>query len=347
MTDTYTALRWKLEDDRKLLRAKANEIAKKAADERRDLTLEEDVAIATAVADLDSLQTSIRNLVDDDPLPTVKMRSEPATYREGGPNSWFMDMIAARAVTPMPGNDPHGARERLLRNNAETEKHARTRSEMLANITQKRGVTYIASDGQRIHARDLSNTLGYGGEFLPPTWLMEKWVTIARSAAPLLGLAEKLPLPPGCFGVVIPRFRTFATANDNDTRIENVPEQQDPTATTDLLSSVVETVTQYTTISLQAFDRASGPGVMDSILVTEAAEAYVVQAETRLFTGTGPNDGEILGLYNSGFLTTYTDSSPSPQALVVAIGKALEASAGPSRRVTSMWAKSTGHLPRR
>jgi hypothetical protein len=188
------------------------------------------------------------------------------------------------------------------------------------------GVQYLGSDGMPISSRDLSNAAGYGSEFLPPLWLLEKWVSVSRSSAPLLGLADTLPLPPGCFEVNLPRWRAFAPAHSQ--WLENTPEPNNLSAfepvdrgypedsQTDHLTSEVVLISQYTVVSEQALDRGTGPGVMDAILVQEAAEAYAAEAERQLIYGLG-TDGELQGVYGpSTFALTYTDSSPTPAEFI-------------------------------
>jgi HK97 family phage major capsid protein len=317
----YNALKTKLKTERKQLRQAADALVAKAESASRAMTHAEQTAFDAAMREHDDLSATLRN-IPADKKPDAVARKD--TYREDGRYSWFLDRIAAVSQTPLPGNSPIGAAQRLRAHGAETERRARARSEIRSRKAAAHGVMFRGRDGEAISSRDISTASGGAGEFTPPVYLVEHWASIARAAAPLVALADSLPLPDGCMEVVVPEFNAFTGTTNEYQDLENIP-QTPANPTSAALTSDVGTITSFLTVSQQVLDRASGPGVLDKILIQEAAEGFAAYWEQALFVGDGIGSGGVYpGIYDTAGIwqQVYNDASPTPTALVLAIGKA-------------------------
>jgi hypothetical protein len=117
----------------------------------------------------------------------VRVGQEELTYRRGGENSYFRDLV--RAYEP-GGNRDYRAGERIQRHAKEME------VELRANM---------------------SRTDGTGGEFVPPLWLMNQYIPLARAGRVTADLCRMLPLPTGTDSINLPKVSTgTATAEQAD-----------------------------------------------------------------------------------------------------------------------------------
>jgi len=117
----------------------------------------------------------------------VRIKSEPLTYRQGGQYSWFKDV--ARASDPGQ-RDPQAA-ERLQRHRKE-----------LDVIMESAGAEQRAN---------MNTTDGTGGEFVPPLWLVNQYVPLARAGRVTAELCRMVPLPPGTDSINMPTVATGST----------------------------------------------------------------------------------------------------------------------------------------
>ena len=92
--------------------------------------------------------------------------NEPTVYRKGGPHSYVRDLIRVHQQLDMNGE----SRSRLMRH---------------------------AEEIGETEYRDLSRVDGSGGYAVPPAWLMEQYVELARPGRPFANLVQRQPLPGG------------------------------------------------------------------------------------------------------------------------------------------------------
>jgi HK97 family phage major capsid protein len=189
--------------------------------------------------------------------PKVHVRGEPLTYERTAPHSFFVDLGLARM-----GDD--GALGRLERHQQEMVVETRANP---------------------------STTLGLGGEFAPPLWLIERFKTAARTGRPLGDLLNPLPLPPGVQSINIPKISTGFATNTQAGQGEAVQEQD---ATSAALTSQVVTIAGEADVSQQLYDLTPSP-TFDVVAYTDLIRDYDKQLENQLITGTGAN-GTVLGL---------------------------------------------------
>lgn len=213
---------------------------------------------------------------------------EPLTYRspkEGGQHSFFHDLRSAN----LGDNE---ARDRLNR-------HA---SEM------------------RVEKRDLTSTAGAGGEFIPPMWLMDRWIPLLRSSRAIADSLTRLDLPAGAMSISLPKLSggtaTAIQASENAAI-------QETDATTTSVTANVRTIAGMQDLSTQLFEIPQ-PG-LDEILFRDLARDYATKLDVQVISGSGAS-GQLLGLRTvSGInAVTYTDASPTAGELYAKLADAIQ-----------------------
>ncbi|HVB27589.1 MAG TPA: phage major capsid protein [Mycobacteriales bacterium] len=262
-----------------------------------ELDLSEEVEVEER---LERLETQVKR---EQLAPVISRVAEPDMYSEHSPHSFVRDLVDSRGVAFFPGSDPGGSLERLLRHQRAVDAHPRSTGGL-----DRAGVT--------IERRADSITAGHGGEFVPPSWLLELFASVARGAAPLRGLARRLPLPDDTAKVSIPRWTVAAGVAVQS--VENT-NPQIAQATTDSISADVVTIAGLLPLSLQLYER--GPN-FDELVLHDMSESYAAVLETQLVNGTGAT-GQHLGILNVPTIVSqsYTSATPTPAGVVDAVAK--------------------------
>jgi HK97 family phage major capsid protein len=112
------------------------------------------------------------------PVGSATIISEARTYDRDKRNSWAKDLVAAEGRYNFPGADE--ARARLQRHWQEVDKESRS----------------------------MSTTLTAGGEFSPPTYLLEDYANYARAVSVASNLLTNEVLPDGVSSIKIPQITT-------------------------------------------------------------------------------------------------------------------------------------------
>jgi len=204
---------------------------------------------------------------------------EPLTYEEHAPRSYFRDYVNAQLR-----KDPE-AMERQARHAVEM-RHARTP-----------GVASETRDGAPIEYRTNPNTtLGLGGEFAPPLWLVDKYAIASSAGRPFADALQPMLLPPGVSSVHTPRVITGDAAG-GQVDLEATYGQD---FTTGDASSTVVTFAGEAIVSQQLLDLSPVTGGVDVAIYTDIMRAYNKALETSLLVGspTGTQQpGQLLGIY--------------------------------------------------
>lgn len=228
-----------------------------------------------------------RKLVDTPASPKVSVGKEPLTYQQNGPNSIFADMY----------------RSSYAHDSAASERLARHQREMQV---EKAGAQY-----------DLNSTDATGGYLVPPLWLQEEFVTLARAGRVVVDAIGTRALPEKTDSINLPRMSTgtaVATQADGGT-------VQETDAAFDTISGDVKTIAGLQDVSQQLVDR-SIPGV-DSVIFADLAKAYAVSLDTKVITNSTSNNLGLLDV--SGInAVTYTDASPTVAELYPKLADAIQ-----------------------
>ncbi|MBE8471063.1 phage major capsid protein [Streptomyces justiciae] len=208
------------------------------------------------------------------PQPTgLQVTSNETTYRKGDVHgaSWVKDMTAFALRQDVDAAD------RLRRNTREV----------------------------ALETRALSTTDGAGGEFVPPLWLVNEAVALARSARVVADQVRKLPLPPGTDVVNLPRVATGTATAEQTTQNTAV---QNTDATTDSIAANVATVAGQQVISQQLIDQS--PVNMDDVLLADLAADLAVKVDTFVINNNAAGKRGLLNVTGINAIT-YTDASPT------------------------------------
>ncbi|MEV4001002.1 phage major capsid protein [Actinomadura sp. NPDC049753] len=204
------------------------------------------------------------------PEQRVKVTSEPETYRRGGPNSYFRDLTRAHL---------HGSREsveRLARNDRE--------------VMEKRALT---------------TTDGAGGEFVPPAWMVDEYVRLARAGRTSANLLRSAPLPPGTDSINLPRLATGTAVAEQATQNTSV---QNTDATTASVTANVATIAGQQVVAVQLIEQS--PINVDEILLADLAADYAVKLDVFALNNNAAGKRGLLNVTGVNAVT-YTDATPT------------------------------------
>ncbi len=269
-----------LQEKRAELRASIDNILATAQkEERTKLTADERSAFDTGeteIRDIDARCAELDEQIRTDeaaaematryaqPQADAEQRRSPAdltvneqpVYRSGpGGQSYFRDLYLAKRQ-----GDTH-ALDRLRRNDK--------------MVAEKRGLT---------------TTAGAGGELVPPLWLEDQFVALARPGRVTADRAVPGNVPPGTDSINIPKMLTGTAVAVQAT--QNTAIQQTD-ATTGSIASPVITVAGGQTISMQLVEQS--PLNVDDLILGDLAADYAQKLDVQVLSGSG-SSGQATGL---------------------------------------------------
>lgn len=274
-------------------------IVSAAETEERDLTEVEfeearakTAAVKAAQTDVDTLDAEIADLRAEearsgknDPAvqavvkATVTSVKEPLTYQRHSGVSYFQDFANVQL-----GRADDAAKDRLNRHAQDVVASKELREAF------KVGAEY----------RNLDRNDGSGGYFVPPLWVMNEWIPLARAGRPYADLMNNKPLPPGTDSINLPKVNSGAAVGiqtaDNATVTET-----DLTDTS--VSAAVKTIAGMQGISLQALEQS--PLSFDDIILADLAADYATKLDMQVISGSGSGN-QVRGVRNTSGITTIT-----------------------------------------
>ena len=240
---------------------------------------------APAPTDQRSLFPEFRAYNFDKPeLLKVRVGREPLTYEQFNGQSFFADLYDSRTGDLR-------AIERLARHGHE----------------------------MFVEKRAINETAGTGGEFVPPVWLMDKWVKTARAGRPYANIVNRLPLIEKTNSINMPSYTgpSTATAAQSD---GGAVQSTDPTTTS--VSVPVKTIAGQVDLARQLLDR-SVPG-MDVVIFDDLIRDYMTKLDVQCLNGSGSGANATGALNTSSIISvTYTSGSPTQTGLFPAFGQAI------------------------
>lgn len=221
--------------------------------------------------------------------PVVRERP---VYGPDSRHSFFWDLC----LSSVRGD--HAASERLAKHEAHD-----------APERARRAAGAVAAFETHAAANDLetrvnpNTTLGTGGEFSPPLWLMDRFASGARAGRPFGDLLQPIPLPPGVHSINTPRMTTGSLAGPQ-TQDGEVLTSQDLVTTQ--ISAPVVTIGGMLDVSQQLEDQA--PAGFDTYAYVDLHRAYNRALEGQLLFGTGVGS-QMLGVANVTGINTVDGTS--------------------------------------
>jgi HK97 family phage major capsid protein len=219
---------------------------------------------------------------------SVKVTSEPEVYRNDvGGRSYFRDLHLAR------NKGERDAVERLTRNDR------------------------MRADAEK---RAISTVNGAGGEFVPPLWLEQEFVKLARPARITANLTPTFALPAGTDAINIPKVATgtaVAQQASQNTAVQNTD------ITTTSISSPVVTIAGGQTVSLQLLEQS--PLNIDQVILSDLAGDYAQKLNAQVLAAAG-GAGNLTGITKLAGINSvsYVSGSPTVALLYTKIAGAIQ-----------------------
>ena len=235
---------------------------------------------------VEAREASIPSETADVTEARVSVKSEPMTYRQGGQHSYFKDLALSQA----PGIWDGEARARLARHSDETALELRT---------------------------NMSRTDGQGGEFVPPLWLTQQYVALARAGRVTADLSSKFELPAGTDSINLPKISGGSTVTG--TTDGSAASNTDMTTAT--VTAPVNTYAGQQVFALALLEQS--PINFDQVVFSDliAAHAQAIGAAVIGGSGTGVHEGILT---NTAVTTvTYTATTPTGTGVYTAIAQAV------------------------
>ncbi|MFJ9387713.1 phage major capsid protein [Nocardioides sp. NPDC101246] len=221
----------------------------------------------------------------------VQSVNEGLIYAKGNGRSYLRDLVRSNPTFGLPGADD--AVERLQR-------HA----------------TDIATSPE---FRDLNRTDGTGGYAVPPLWVMQGYVELARAGRATANAVTNMELPGGTDSINIPKMLTgtATAAQDGD---NTAVQETDLTDTS--ITAGVKTISGQQDLAIQLIDQS--PINFDEVVFRDLVADYATKVDGQVISGTNAN-GQVKGILSATGTNavTYTDSAPTLGALYAKLADAI------------------------
>lgn len=304
-------LRAKAESELETLFAQRSAITDIVKDEaREDLSPEEDVefraksaAIKTKQGEIASYNERIQELSDEIERSgklneeAAKVRraearvnsvKEAAAYAKGNGRSYLQDLMRVQR-----NMDPNGDSLERLRRHAQD----------------------VASDTEY---RDLDRTDGNGGYFVPPAWLVNQYIPLARAGRAYANLVTSQPLPSGTDSINIPKV-TAGTSTAIQTADNAAVAEQD--LDDNFIEAKVRTVAGQQDVAIQLLDQS--PVNFDEVVFQDLIADFGTKLDLQVLAGTGAN-GQVLGVHGTSGIGTIAITALTVASFYAAIADAIQ-----------------------
>ena len=223
--------------------------------------------------------------MSEDDRATVR---EPRTYEQGNGRSYLQDLM--RVQLNMDGDG--SAVERLRR-------HAQD----------------VATDHEY---RDLTRTDGAGGQFVPPLWLMNQFVELARAGRAYANLCSPQALPHGTDSINIPKV-AYGTSTAIQTADNATVSETDLTDTS--VAAPVRTIAGQQDVAVQLLDQS--PVSFDQVIFRDLVADYATKVDLQVISGSGAS-GQVVGVRNTSGIETIAYSGTTVAQLYSKIADAVQ-----------------------
>jgi HK97 family phage major capsid protein len=166
--------------------------------------------------------------------------------------------------------------------------------------------------------RDISRVDGQGGYAVPPAWLMDQYVELARPGRAFANLVQRQPLPGGTDSINIPKLLT-GTATGIQTADNTPVVNVDLTDT--FINAPVCTIAGAQGVSIQLIDQS--PIAFDDVVFRDLVAAHAATTDQQVLAGSGTN-GQVLGVNSTPGIGAVPASAVTIQGVYSAIANAIQ-----------------------
>ena len=223
---------------------------------------------------------------------TITRVREQAIYQKGDPRrSYMQDLVK----TTLGVDDTGECRDRLMR-------HAQD----------------VSTLPEYTEYRDINRTDGSGGYAVPPAWLMNQYVELARPGRAFANLCQRQPLPGGTDSINIPKLLTGTTVGVQTTDNSTVSETD---LTDTYINAPVRTISGQQGVSIQLIDQS--PIAFDDVVFRDLVAAHAAATDKQVLDGTG-SAGQVTGVDYTAGIGTVAVSAVTIQGVYSAIANAIQ-----------------------
>lgn len=262
----------------------------------------------------------------------AKVKAEPLTYQRHSldPVSYLHDLVLIE--TGQGRGERSEALDRLTRHAKEMSFEAPAFEERMwggRKAPDSLGDEKRNEAGVEYEKRDLNRTDGTGGYFVPPVWMMEDYIDLARGSRVIADAVQRFPLPAGTDSINIPKVATGTTVAIQTADNATVDETD---LTDSSVSAGVKTIAGQQDVSLQAFEQS--PLAFDQVILADLAGDHAVKTDVQVINGSNAS-GQVRGILNIASVdtTAYTDASPTVAELYPKLADSYQQIAGTRYRI--------------
>jgi HK97 family phage major capsid protein len=212
-------------------------------------------------------------------------------YAKSSRNSWVRDLVRMQCGL----DDNYESRTRLQQHSHEVQTHA----------------AYV-------EYRDLSRVDGVGGYAVPPIWLVQQYIELARPGQVFANLLQQQNLISGTDSINIPKVLS-GTAVGIQTADNATIADVDLTDT--FINAPVRTIAGQEGVAIQLLDQS--PIDFSDVIFKDLTAAHAVALDLQVLNGTG-SSGQVLGLNNTAGINTIAIGSLTIQGIYSAIANAIQ-----------------------
>ena len=184
------------------------------------------------------------------------------------------------------------------------------------------GLERLRRHGQEVDTdkefRDLNRTDGTGGYFVPPLWLMNQFVDLARAGRAYANLVTQQPLPPGTDSINIPKVAT-GTATAIQTADNAAVQETDLTDTS--VTAPVRTIAGQQDVAIQLLDQS--PVNFDEVIFRDLVADYATKLDLQVISGSG-SSGQVTGVRATSGIITVSATTATVAGLYPKIADAVQ-----------------------
>lgn len=213
---------------------------------------------------------------------SAKVVSEPRAYEKGNGQSYFAD-LARSAVNQAD----EAVKERLARHSVD-----------VATDPALRKLGMVGAE-----YRNLDRQQGSGGYAVPPLWMMERFIELARAGRTYANLVPTEALPPGTASINIPKILTGTAAaiQTADNASLTGPGANETDLTDGAVQANVKTIAGQNGVAIQLLDQS--PIAFDELVFRDLAADYATKLNIQVHSGSG-SSGQVTGVRNTAGIIT-------------------------------------------